>query len=197
MAACVLKLGGSLLGAPELPHWLDAALAAGGCVLVPGGGLFADAVREGQRRLGFDDAVAHELALLAMAQCGLALCGLRPALVPARDPDAVRDALAAGRTPVWLPDPLALRAEADIAVGWDTTSDSLAAWLAARLGATRLGLVKSAPLPPAGTSPEAMAQAGLVDARLPALVARYGLALRLFGRSDHARFAATPEEPGR
>ena len=158
--------------------------------MVPGGGPFADAVRDGQRRLGFDDAVAHELALLAMAQSGLLLCGLRPALVPARDLAALRRALAAGGTPVWLPDPVALRAEADVAVGWDTTSDSLAAWLAARLDTRRLGLVKSAPLPHADTPLDALPAAGLVDAGLPALVRRHHLELRLLRRGDHAAFAA-------
>ena len=40
----VVKLGGSLSGAPELKAWLAAlAGAAGRVVLVPGGGPFADA----------------------------------------------------------------------------------------------------------------------------------------------------------
>ena len=54
----VLKLGGSLLEAPELDAWLATTVGAGAgrCVVVPGGGPFADRVRDSQPRLGFSDA---------------------------------------------------------------------------------------------------------------------------------------------
>lgn len=45
---------------------------------------------------------------------------------------------------------------------WDTTSDSLAAWLAVLVGAERLVLWKSCPVSPAATLPE-LATAGIVD----------------------------------
>jgi aspartokinase-like uncharacterized kinase len=43
----VVKLGGSLLGSPELPRWLDTLvkISDGKVLIVPGGGMFADAVR--------------------------------------------------------------------------------------------------------------------------------------------------------
>src|SRR5215510_16371000 len=67
----VVKLGGSYAHAAELKPWLAAiAACAGHVVLVPGGGPFADAVREAQARMGFDDRVAHRMALTAMAQYG-------------------------------------------------------------------------------------------------------------------------------
>ena len=63
----VIKLGGSHAFAPQLKDWIGAVAAqAGRIVLVPGGGPFADAVRDAQARMGFDDGAAHRMALLAM-----------------------------------------------------------------------------------------------------------------------------------
>ena len=71
----VVKLGGSLLGSPELIKWL--ALVAqhgdGKVVIVPGGGLFANSVREAQMITNVSDAVAHKMALLARCRQPLQL----------------------------------------------------------------------------------------------------------------------------
>jgi aspartokinase-like uncharacterized kinase len=76
-AIMVVRLGGSHAFSPWLRPWLAAIrAAAGGVVVVPGGGPFADAVRLAQTAMGFDDLAAHRMALLAMAQYGLALAGL-------------------------------------------------------------------------------------------------------------------------
>lgn len=181
----VVKLGGSLSGAPELKAWLAAlAGAAGRVVLVPGGGPFADAVRDAQARLGFDDRAAHRMALLAMEQFGMALCGLEPDCLPARDEAEIAASLAAGATPVWMPSRLCLGAP-DIPESWDVTSDSLALWLAARLGADGLALVKSVEAA-GGADPAALARAGIVDRAFPEFHARFPLPWRVFGPSDAA-----------
>lgn len=144
MPALVVKLGGSLAAGTLLERWLDAIVAASGrVVVVPGGGPFADAVRALQPRLGFDDATAHALALLAMGQYGLVLAARAPALLPAESPDDIGRALAAGRVSVWLP-PRTLGTAEGVPESWDVTSDSLALWLATRLGAPAVLLVKSA-----------------------------------------------------
>jgi aspartokinase-like uncharacterized kinase len=142
MSPVVVKLGGSYADAPVLrAAWLAAIAAADGpVVLVPGGGPFADAVRAQQGPLGYDDATAHDMALLAMGQHGLALAA-RPGFVAAATPSRIAHALAAGRVPVWLPAAMLARAR-DVAKGWGVTSDSLALWLAARLGARAVLLVK-------------------------------------------------------
>ena len=107
---CVVKLGGSLAFAPALTEWLAALAASGGrVVLVPGGGPFADQVRDAQRRRRFDDATAHRMALLAMEQYGLMLCGLHPALHPAKSRAEIRRLRREGLVPVWLPSAMALR----------------------------------------------------------------------------------------
>ena len=79
----VIKLGGSLLGQPELPQWLNALtrFGDGKIVIVPGGGLFADAVREAQAETLIADGLAHEMAVMAMDQYAMLMTGLNPDLV--------------------------------------------------------------------------------------------------------------------
>ncbi len=177
----VVKLGGSLARSRELPHWLRACAAlAGRVVLVPGGGPYADAVRRAQRAQGFDDAAAHALALGAMEQFGRQLCALQAGLIPAATAAALREALAAGLTPVWMARAMVL-ADAGIAPNWSVTSDSLAAWLAHGLRADGLVLVKS--VAAATADIHALAAAGVVDAAFPRWAA--GLqSLRLLHRTQ-------------
>src|SRR6188508_2518703 len=140
-ALTVIKLGGSHAFATHLRSWLDAiASRAGSIVLVPGGGPFADAVRDAQPRMGFDDGAAHRMALLAMEQFGCALASGRREFSPADSQAAIARALEVKQVPVWLPTRMVLAA--DIPASWEVTSDSLAAWLVAKLGARRLLLVK-------------------------------------------------------
>jgi dihydroneopterin aldolase len=158
----VVKLGGSLASSHALKLWLE---ALGGCaghvVVVPGGGPFADAVRAAQPRMGFDDRAAHHMALLAMEQYGRALVGLGKALILAGSIAAIERALRERRVPVWAPTRMAQRAS-DIPCSWDMTSDSLAAWLAGKIGADRILLVKQvAPSGPLGAHD--VAARGIVD----------------------------------
>jgi aspartokinase-like uncharacterized kinase len=181
----VVKLGGSLAGWSDLKAWvrLLAAPRAVDLVVVPGGGPFADQVRAAQGCWRFSDRVAHRMAVLAMEQYGLMLCGLsRGRLAPAERPGSIRALLKRGKTPVWSPRTLVF-ADAEgarqIAETWDMTSDSLAAWLARRLGAQRLVLVKSARPPSRAHGLRALAKRGLLDAAFPryATAGRFGVSV--------------------
>lgn len=161
----VIKLGGSLTRR-EAPRDLLARIAAGhGQVVVPGGGALADQVRAVQPHWELGDAAAHRMALLAMEQMAHAMLDIAPALLPARTPAEIFSAAKAG-TALWFPAAMTLGAP-DIPESWDVTSDSLAAWLARRLGARRLVLVKAAgvalPAPdvpkPDGSAPDRSAPA--------------------------------------
>lgn len=140
----VVKIGGSLLGSPELAHWLAliAKFGDGKVLIVPGGGIFADAVRDAQAISHTSDAVAHELALLAMDQFGLLLAGMNQRLVTASSELEIAERSWQHLGIVWLPSKMVL-ADESIAKNWDVTSDSLSAWLANKLGAEQLILVKS------------------------------------------------------
>lgn len=165
----VLKLGGAQALGGRLTLWLDAVAARRACVVVPGGGPFADLVRATQAQIGFDDDAAHDMAMMAMAQFGRALVSLRPGFVLAPDEPALHGALARGLTPVWAPERMAR--EAGLPASWDLTSDSLAAWLAGRLGAARLILVKHGEPADAAT----LAARGVVDPLFPAYLKASGV----------------------
>jgi aspartokinase-like uncharacterized kinase len=188
----VVKLGGSLAEGGGLARWLDVVARHGGrrCVVVAGGGAFADAVRAAQIRHRFSDGAGHRMALLAMEQLALMLADLAPSLTPAATEAAIAAARAAGRIPVWLPSRMVL-ADPTIAESWDVTSDSLAAWLAHRLAARRLVLVKSAPPPPGG--PVEWAAAGYVDAAFPHFTRALSCAILCLGPGEEDALAAALE----
>ena len=159
----VVKLGGSYAFSSDLPGWLAAiASSAGDIVLVPGGGPFADAVRLAQPRMGFDDDAAHHMALLGMDQYGRALAALNKRFTPAASIAGIRRALRAGNVPVWSPTEMVLKRN-DIPRSWEVTSDGLAAWLACRIGARRVLLIKHVDPPPDPIRIEDLVARGVVD----------------------------------
>jgi len=180
----VVKLGGSLAGSAELPRWIDmiAAAGSGNVVLVPGGGPWADAVRAAQEREGFDDRTAHRRALQAMEDYGRTLVEMNAGLVAAENEAAIRRSLSLNRVPVWMPYEMVV-ADASIPENWDVTSDSLGAWLAGMLRASRLILVKSLPSIATQLAPEEMARLGWVDSAFPRY-ARAAFDVQVLGKSD-------------
>jgi aspartokinase-like uncharacterized kinase len=190
----VVKLGGSLAYSEELPRWLD-ALARLPIVLVPGGGPFADTVRTVQRRLGFPDRAAHAMAILAMQQYGRMLASMAAGF------GRLSSGATSGNLPaIWLPDPDELN-ERDIPASWEVTSDSLALWLAATLGATSLLLVKggwSGQRRPAAASGAITAaelcREGLVDGAFAGFAHR-NVDCWVCGASDHGRLADALDKP--
>ena len=141
----VVKVGGGLL---EHVEHLDRVLAAienvarsRKLVVVPGGGAFADVVRDVDARLGLGDDAAHWMAILGMDQYAHLLASRLTRGGVVSTMDELDRSLQAGRIPVlalfrWLAsrDPLPHT--------WEVTSDSIAAWLAGELRAPELLLVK-------------------------------------------------------
>ena len=192
----VVKVGGSLLASGRLRAVLAslAATRSVPLVVVPGGGVFADAVRTAQGALELDDALAHRLGLDAMGHMAQIFAALDPAYVVAPGIAACQTALEAGRLPVW--DPLVLRdGHPDIPESWSVTSDSLALWLGAELGADRVVLVKSAD-PPPGADPLQLVAAGLVDDAFPAFAARFSGVISIHGPNAGNDLARSLRGPG-
>jgi len=155
----VIKLGGSLLETESLRACLEVVSRWPGRVaIVTGGGVFADQVRIQQQRWRFDDVAAHRMALLAMQQMALLCQSLMPAFCLFDSVAAFEDVKRVG---IWMPDVLELDAAA-IPNTWQVTSDSLAAWLAGRLAADRLVLVKAASVDEGAALPSLQAR-GVVD----------------------------------
>jgi 5-(aminomethyl)-3-furanmethanol phosphate kinase len=141
----VLKVGGSLLAGERLGPLLDALESSASTeriVVVPGGGPFADAVREADRLHAPGAAAAHWMAILAMDQHAHLLAGLLPSAGLATDAATVERAIGAGRVAILAPYTW-LRAADPLPHGWDVTSDSIAAWVAGQLGARHLVLLKA------------------------------------------------------
>ncbi|MFI0849065.1 dihydroneopterin aldolase [Mesorhizobium sp. IMUNJ 23232] len=175
--------------AAEFDLWI-AALAGGSMplVVVPGGGPFADTVREAHRDMGFSDAAAHKMAILAMEQFGQIILDRDGRFAPARSQQEIGAVLARGKVAVWMPSEMALSAP-EIPQSWDVTSDSLAAWLAAQLGAETLLLIKQTDDFSESDDVASLSERSVVDAALPSILPE-NVALRLAGPRDAAIAAA-------
>jgi len=187
----VVKLGGSVVRGRQLANWLDViADAKRPIVVVPGGGALADEVRQCQRQLGFDDDTAHRMALLAMDQLAHAIAGLQTGFQVGASDDDLRDTLGRGLVAVWAPSAL-IADRTDLEANWRLTSDSLALWLASRLGAGACYVVKSAPLARGAHSATSLMREGIVDEAFPAMLAETGVRTEIFGRGEEAALAAS------
>jgi len=144
MIEAVIKVGGSLGKGGRLDALCQRLADLGRryrLLTVPGGGEFADAVRDCDRRYRLGPTAAHWMAILAMDQFGYLLGERVPGSVPVRSLAAAREVAANGRVPVLLPFGLLRRAD-PLPHSWAVTSDSIAAWLADLAGAPRLILMK-------------------------------------------------------
>jgi len=137
----VVKIGGSLYQNDILPQWLAmlAELSAD-VVIVAGGGPFADQVRAASQRWALSEAGAHDMAILAMQQFTYLMRDLEPRLT------ITEDARQGEGARLWAPSQLLLPggiANDTLERSWQTTSDTISAWLANEIGASRLCLIKS------------------------------------------------------
>lgn len=127
----IVKFGGSLYYQPALlSAWLQKLSADARdelLVLVPGGGPFADLIRNAQRDFALSDVQAHELAIDAMCQFGRLLLTMRDE-AQQFDPATPSSSSNAGLR-IWLPDIDQLN-QTSLAQDWTVTSDSIALWLA-------------------------------------------------------------------
>jgi (4-(4-[2-(gamma-L-glutamylamino)ethyl]phenoxymethyl)furan-2-yl)methanamine synthase len=141
----VVKLGGGVL--PHAEHFAAALAAIADAarehplLVVPGGGPFAGAVRDADRRHRLSDDAAHWMAVLAMDQYAHLVSERLAGAVLVEEPGGIAAALGGGRVPVLAPSRW-LRAADPLPHAWDVTSDSLAAWIAGVVGARRLVLIK-------------------------------------------------------
>jgi aspartokinase-like uncharacterized kinase len=140
----VIKVGGSLSRGDNL-RILCRRLAALGSqyrlLVVPGGGPFADTVREYDNRFRLTKTASHWMAVLAMDQFGYLLSDLIPYSEPVRGLETACEIALAGRIPVLLPGDLLRKADS-LPHSWKVTSDSISAWVTKLAGVTRLVLLK-------------------------------------------------------
>ncbi|MDY9925409.1 amino acid kinase [Methanosarcina sp.] len=141
----VIKVGGSLIS--EAPELIDRLVEEFGSknaettpdgqaservpysvLIVPGGGIFADAVREADERFGLGDDAAHWMAVLGMEQYA---CYLQD-----KSGAKVTDSITELPSGVSILFPYRLLKEEDpLPHSWNVTSDTIAAWVAKQTGA--------------------------------------------------------------
>ncbi|MDD5461544.1 MAG: uridylate kinase [Methylococcales bacterium] len=189
----VVKLGGSLTESDALLHCLDSVeqnFPHGGIIIVPGGGAFADQVRLAQQHWKFDDRTAHKMALLAMQQMALLFQGLKSHFTIAGSLADIQKMLNQQKIVIWSPDISELD-KAGIQASWDITSDSLAAWLAGILSASKLILVKSAIIDPA-LSLQELAKQGVIDKAFCVFAMRGSFKLDIVSAAEIYRTNGSP-----
>ncbi len=143
----VLKIGGSLLSYPKdlraLCQRLGELSGEHDLLIVPGGGPFADAVRKIYSEMGLPEATAHRMAVLAMDQYGILLQSVLGESSQAIEYFGEADAcFEDGQAAVLLASQM-MRVDRSLPKSWDVTSDSIAAYVAAKIDAEMLILVKS------------------------------------------------------
>jgi uncharacterized hydantoinase/oxoprolinase family protein/aspartokinase-like uncharacterized kinase len=141
----VIKLGGGLLAHPDdfgrALEELAQIARRERVVIVPGGGPFADAVRAVGRTTRLSDDAAHWMAILGMDQYAHLVVSRLSKGVLVTSAGDITAALLGARIPVLAPFDW-LRQRDPLPHSWDVTSDSIAAWLAGELRASRLLLLK-------------------------------------------------------
>ena len=139
----VIKIGGSLAEDPAdlsaLCNKLGKIAKKYRIVVVPGGGKFADVVREFDQRFVLSPGISHRMALLGMDQFGLLLSQIIPNSCAVYLLNDAKQLSETKVVPIFLPSRLMFR-EDPLENSWDVTSDSIAAYVASRLHATKVVL---------------------------------------------------------
>jgi hypothetical protein len=144
MDATIVKIGGSLALNPKALRELCAKLSSLSkkhrLVVVPGGGEFADVVRNTDDRFKLSPAISHRMAILGMDQYGFLLSDLTPNSCVINKVENLQQALDTGMLPVFLPSNF-LFSEDLLENSWDVTSDSIAVYIAGQLRVAKAILV--------------------------------------------------------
>lgn len=141
----VVKIGGSLFDSPFLKKWLEvlSKQITHNIVIVPGGGPFADQVRTADMKWNLPQQTSHEMAVLGMQQYAHMMQGLQNDLSLLDSIEQLPKFLSPKQTIIWSPyhD---VSNTSGLVKEWETTSDTIALWLAIKLNADQLFLIKSA-----------------------------------------------------
>jgi aspartokinase-like uncharacterized kinase len=140
----VIKVGGSLAEDPErlraLCHKLSELAKKHAIIVVPGGGKFADVVRDFDQRFNLSSGISHRMAILGMDQFGLLLSQIIPNSCATYLLNDAKQLSEIEVVPIFLPSRLMFK-EDPLENSWDITSDSIAAYVASRLQAAKVLLV--------------------------------------------------------
>ncbi|MEM7264002.1 MAG: hypothetical protein AAF488_18600 [Planctomycetota bacterium] len=178
-ADAVIKLGGSLIGLPDLPARLKNYLrdfSRPRSILICGGGEAVDLLRRWDRLYDVGEEQSHWIALQALACNSRVLAAALPDdLRLAKNEGDCEEAWRDQRVPIF--DPHRFVADIDelssapLPRRWRVTSDSIAAKMAVEFQAPEVILLKST-FPPEGMKLETAAEEGLVDPHFPTVASK-------------------------
>jgi len=144
MDVAVVKIGGSLALYPEKLRVLCAKLSEASkkhkIIVVPGGGEFADVVRNVDKQFKLSREVSHRMAILGMDQYGLLLSDLITLSCVVNQPENVESIWDLGKLAIFLPSIYMLNKDT-LEKSWDVTSDSIAVYIASKLHIRKVVLV--------------------------------------------------------
>jgi hypothetical protein len=144
MDATVVKVGGSLALYPEKLRALCAKLSEISTkhklIVMPGGGEFADLVRDLDKQFNLSNEASHRMAILGMDQYGVLLSNLMLCSCAVNQLENVQKVLDSRKLPVFLPSNLLLSKD-PLENSWDVTSDSIAVYIAGQLHISKVLLV--------------------------------------------------------
>ena len=129
----VIKLGGSLTKDKKilanLCGEIEKLTKKFDLLIVPGGGEFADIVREYDKKFNLPPEISHRMAVLAMDETGFLISGFFD------DDDNDND----NKVKIFFPSKFLLELpESELEHSWDVTSDSISAYIAGKLNAEKL-----------------------------------------------------------
>jgi len=140
----VIKIGGSILqntSAEKLWKTLDELIKQFSFVIVPGGGDFANLVRNYYKLYQVSEDRAHWMAILCENILGFLILEHLESGIPVFDVSEISAAIEISKIPVFLPFQYLFEHD-PLPHSWEVTSDSIAAYFAEKLQAQKLILVK-------------------------------------------------------
>lgn len=181
----IVKLGGSLIDSKYLTCWLNqlTALKTKKICIVPGGGPFADLVRETDHKYQLNQKNAHAMAVLAMQQYAWLLSDKNPTYTCISNIKSLIEKQNGHY--IWLPYD-AIMQTCTLPFSWEVTSDSLAVWFARRCKAEHLCLIKSNNVDEHAYHPEIHEH--LIDHYFPQAAQNYQGEISIYGDSQVEQF---------
>ena len=139
----VLKIGGSWISNPNLPKLLNLLQRHKNqeIIIVTGGGCFADSVRDVYHKINMTEVTGNFLALKSTEIFAHLLKSIKNEFFLTYNPEKFKK----DTVNVWLPSKI-LSKNNNYKKSWDSTSDSISAWLNRKICSEGLIIIKSLPL---------------------------------------------------
>ena len=143
----VLKLGGYLAKDRKILECLCSEIENlsndFSILVVPGGGVFADLVRDYDEKFKLSPEVSHKMAVLAMDQVGFMISRFFKNYVFIDDLDDLNKFKNPNKVKIFIPSGFLFELpESELEHSWDVTSDSISAYVADKINAGKLILLK-------------------------------------------------------